>query len=258
MRGIWAAFAIMFILVFALAGPATATFINLSGSEANLQEILDDMTVGGSSSVNVTTDQVPFDEIWAVTASGGSVATIITELAGYAGTNSFGVYDLANPGNKVELFAGSDGSGDQALLSILADGSVNVNFVDTGVNFAGNLFGFYLDVPQAGATWYSQVALNNGQDHMVAYQGKGDLVQLPSVADPQFAQGVWTSNEYVLGWEDLSSSQWDQDYNDFVLMVESVVPTPEPGTVFLLGGGLLGLVAYGRRKMKKQGRMMLA
>ena len=31
----------------------------------------------------------------------------------------------------------------------------------------------------------------------------------------------------------------------------SLAPVPEPSTVFLLGAGLLGLVAYGRRKFKK-------
>ncbi len=37
----------------------------------------------------------------------------------------------------------------------------------------------------------------------------------------------------------------------FVVMVESVQPVPEPGTIALLGIGLAGLVGVGMRKRAK-------
>ena len=36
---------------------------------------------------------------------------IIAELAGYAGSNRFGIYDIANPNSRLELFSGSDSTG---------------------------------------------------------------------------------------------------------------------------------------------------
>ena len=84
------------------------------------------------------------------------------------------------------------------------------------MDFAGNLFGFYLQTP--GGYWYSQSALNSDQaDHMLAFAGQNDWVQLPSSP-----AGKWDPNEFVLAWEDLARPGWDYDYNDFVVMVESV------------------------------------
>ena len=80
---------------------------------------------------------------------------------------------------------------------------------------------------------------------MVAFQGKG----IDTVALPGLAHGLWTSGEYILAFEDLYGGG-DKDYDDFVVMVESVVPVPEPSTLILLGSGLLGFGAIGLRRKK--------
>jgi hypothetical protein len=218
-----------------------------------LQGVLDGMTlapVAGSSSVNVLNDEITdgADKYWHITGSGGSVSTIIVEIAGYAGTNVFGVYDIANPASMVQLFAGSANEADQAFLSIKADGSVWVNNVDTTVDFGSTWFGWYLDSRPAqasGGLWYSDTGLNSdSMDHMYAYQGKNDTVQ---ILDPGGDSGgdlppaPWTPNEYVLAWEDLDNSVSDRDYTDMVLMVESVY-VPVPGAILL---GVIGLGAVG-------------
>jgi hypothetical protein len=232
----------------------------------DLQDVLDSITVAPtplSSSVNVTTDYIADlnDNNWSITGAGGSVATIIIELAGAAPTNNFGIYDPTNIGALVQVFAGGNVAGDQAVISIKSDGSVFLNFADTGVDFAGNLLGFYLDATAIGANggfWYSNTALNADQtDHMLAYQGTNtDTVQIHHTIAP----GLWTNNEYILAWEDLTAAAMDQDplgnpvgdYDDFVVMVESVHNVvPEPSFILLLGSLLIGLGLLDRKRYMK-------
>lgn len=235
------------VLLFGItfAGASQATVIN----GTSLQDTLNGITQAGQgtdSSVNVQTDQVVNDKNWAISASGGSIATLIIELAGFANDNGFGIYDSSNPANYVEMMNGSATAGDQAVVSIKADGSVFLNLADTGINFAGNNFGYYLDSPDG--RFYSDTALNgDGTDHMVAYQGTNtDTVQLPGQS-----AGLWTNNEYILAFEDLWNSHSDHDFNDFVAMVESVTPVPTPGSLALLGLGLalIGVASVRRRNV---------
>ena len=140
------------------------------------------------------------------------------------------------------MYSGAQGAGARSVLFINNDGSVwagdvfGGTFGDSGVDFAGNLFGFYLQTPNG--YWYSQSALNPDQaDHMLAYAGGNEWLQLPSSP-----AGQWDPNEFVLAWEDLARPGWDYDYNDFVVMVESVhAGVPEPGSLALFGVGLAAL-----------------
>ncbi len=122
---------------------------------------LDGIAVDGDIDLNVVTDQLAdgVDSYWQIGASGGAVSTLIVEIAALANTNQFGIYDKSNPSNTVMLFDGAATTGSRVVMSIMLDGSVELGFVDTGVDFAGNAFGFYLENPTSSyggpATYYS-------------------------------------------------------------------------------------------------------
>ena len=234
----------VFVVVLCLS--TASTMADMTFGTTELQSNLDSITEGGVSSIDITQDYIDDDRdsYWEITASGGSFTTLVFEATGWANTNTFGVFDSANPNTFVQLFNGAQAPGEQATLSIKTGGHVWVNLVDTGIVFTGNAFGYYLDSSdsdnRSSGRFYSDTQYNSDQvDHMAAYQGNDlDVLGLPGL-EP----GVWTSNEYILAFEDTLNGG-NFDYNDFVVMVESVHPVPVPGAILL---GMLGMSAAGLR-----------
>lgn len=189
---------------------------------------------------------------WSVNSSSGSISTIMLQIAAYNGHDTFGIFDPNDPSNKLALFTGGVNGG-QAALSVYTGGGYAVNFGAKTYFSTTNYFGYYLTTPSG--TYYSAPNLNeaggttypDGTPHMVAYQGDNSSVLKPMNG---FPGGVWDSNEYILAWEDLPWGASDLDYNDFIVMVESVHPVPEPAVLGMFGLGVLligGLVALRRR-----------
>lgn len=225
---------------------ATINPVGGDGANSSLQDVLNRITspYPGTSSIDVNADQVAYDDYWSIGGGGGSVSTMIIQLAGNAPDTTFGVFSGSN---YVPLFTGNVGAGTLSMLSIHDAGQVYVNNSYTGTDFAGNLFGYYIDSP--GGRFTSVETLNSdGAQHMVAFQGTGDTIKIGNLS-----AGTWGSSEYILGFEDFPNTNWDHDYQDLVVAVESVhpAPVPEPGTMMLLGSGLIGLAGWGRKKFRK-------
>jgi len=176
--------------------------------------------------------------------SDSSTAFLFIELGSYAPYNTFGIYGFTQSGstvtlgNTLEVFSGANSPLTSTTLQFdLLAGTVTNSITNT-TTYIGSTFGFYITTAD-GKTYYTHESLNaDNFDHFKVYDTSDNTA------------GSLLGSEVVLGIEDLWNGG-DQDFDDMVVGVTDVTPVPEPGTIVLLGAGLLGLGFYGRRRAKK-------
>ncbi|MEQ9239140.1 PEP-CTERM sorting domain-containing protein [Coleofasciculus sp. E2-BRE-01] len=233
---------------------------NTAGSDdaISLQDLLNQITLSGPG-IDVENDQKPFD-LFTNQSSGASENTLLFEIAGFAPENVFGIYKADNPSFRVPIFIGDNDQGDAASVFFLADNSVGVSTLAFPPEFPpvadpnfqiyedfGNMFGYYLTNP-LGETFFSEDRLNtNNAAQGLIFQGDDQTV----LQAPGRQPGVFSDNEFIIAFEDklVGGSESDFDYQDFVIIAESITPksTPEPAT--LAGLGLFaGAMAVSRRR----------
>jgi len=236
-------------LLVAMNAHAVMTPVNSLGewstsSSLGLQGIID---ARGNTLVSIGNDDHQIDDTSDATwsAIGDLSAGIVVEVAGYAPNNAFGIYNVLNPLERTQIFAGAAAAG--ASVS--------------GIGAAYSVFGFYLENTVAGFTWFSDSSLNTGNsDHMVAYAGQGETLNLGNNPDAPAGSFAWDEDTLLLGWEDMNTG--DEDYNDMVVLLRNVrgvfsventltggesVPDAT-STASLLALSFLGLAFVRRRK----------
>lgn len=245
-RQIGLAAAVLVGLGLAASQAQAACTFGASG-EPSLQQSFDSLLGAGQLSASNDCLADGTDAQW-TTSSLYSGATVVLELAGNAGTNIFGVYDLNNPNNRIDIFQGIDGAGDSALIQLTGSpGNYSVTVTEDqtqrALNLTGSSFGFYLQ--GANGTFFSDSTDNGGGvDYMYAYQGTGDTF----VGGPfTIVQTVFRPSDYLLAWEDLPNG--DRDFQDFVVLTRSIVPAvPLPPALLVFASGLVGLAGFARRR----------
>jgi hypothetical protein len=201
------------------AGAFTMRSPQVAFNSASLQGYLN----GVGESINVNTDQLDA-QVWDTSVSGNATFTLMIELAGNAASNNIGVYNANGPVNPPQflVFPGAASAGWFAACHF-GGGNLVVTLFDNnsviqgqsfypGVNANG--FGFYLSGP--GGTFYSQDARNGGSTpRALTYAGTGNNF------------GDWWEC-----FEDLAPGGSDNDFEDAVLLLQSVVPTAAHGTTW--------------------------
>ncbi|MBW3225641.1 MULTISPECIES: PEP-CTERM sorting domain-containing protein [Marinobacter] len=159
-------------------------------------------------------------------------AFLLFEFAGFANINSFGIYDINNTGEALQVFEGGDTSNVNENSRVDFDLEAGTAKTRFGTADIGSTFGFYL---QRGSTkFYSDAALNGGID----------MTRIFDVS--KSFNSAFSNSSLIIAFEDLLNG--DFDYNDLVVGISDVKAVSEPGTLALFGLGMLGLGMARRRK----------
>lgn len=205
----------------------------------NLQNRL----TGAGAIINVHNDQHTPDEWWQVGSSGFAGMGLAFELTRSDSLSIFGIYDVTDPTRFIPLLTGVPGvfgrnvlwneGNTFCVLFTLGEG----RYCNT---FGSSTFGFFL--ARTDGVFASEAHRNaDGLDHMVAFQGGPGRGTLNG--------RHWLASEFLLAWENVLGGG-DRDFDDFHVLVAPIIAVLEPGSLALLGIGLVVMFAMRRRRIR--------
>lgn len=168
-------------------------------------------------SIVCLTDQIDA-QVWDTSVSGNATFTLMIELSANAPNNAIGVY---NTGVAVpplfNIFPGAASAGWFATAHFFSPNKLTVTLFNNNSVIQGQItyngvnadaFGFYIVGP--GGTFYTEDARNPGsKPRILTYLGTGV-----------------NSGDWWMCMEDSNGATATSDFDDAVLLLQSVVPTP--------------------------------
>lgn len=197
---------------------------------------------GGLLTGKADSNQLGYD-YFAPAGSNFSEFSLQFEKAGHAPGNQLYIYSLEDYTKSLLIFSGAASPVTNVGVNFKYDAATNLwklRSIDLDAltvigtaTFSSNAFGFAMKY--GSSTYYGDDTLNpNSNPQMLVFDGKNN-----------WANGYW------FAFEDVAYASADKDFNDMVFYGQSINPVPEPGTMMLLGSGLVGLAGWGRRKIRK-------